>query len=126
MRLAYVDTSCLVALALGEAGAPAMRRRFRMFDGLVSSNLLEAEYRAAMQREAVDPIDDHLDRITWIDTDRPLSPEIVRVLGAGYASGADCWHLATALYFAEDPSELAFLTLDKRQAAVAKALGFAS
>ena len=102
MRLAYVDTSCLVALALGEADAPAMRR------------------------EAVDPIDDHLDRITWIDTDRPLSQEIARVLVAGYASGADCWHLATALYFAEDPSELAFLTLDKRQAALAKTLGFAS
>ncbi|MCC7002016.1 MAG: hypothetical protein IT357_07660, partial [Gemmatimonadaceae bacterium] len=66
MRLAYVDTSCLVALALGEADAPAMRRRFRTFDGLVSSNLLEAEYRAAMRRETVDPIDDHLDRITWI------------------------------------------------------------
>lgn len=126
MRLAYVDTSSLVALALREPTAPGIRRRLRTFDLLVSSNLLEAEYRAAMRREAIDPPEDHLDMISWIDADRPMSREIARVLDGGYTSGADCWHLATALFYAADPSELTFLTLDKRQAAVAKALGFAT
>ena len=62
--------------------------------------------------------------MSWIIPDRPLSPEIGRVLTAGYVRGADCWHLATALYLAEDPSELVFLTLDARQKDVALALGF--
>lgn len=35
MRLAYVDTSFLLALALREPQASAVRRRFRVFDGLV-------------------------------------------------------------------------------------------
>jgi hypothetical protein len=38
--------------------------------------------------------------------------------------GADCWHLATALYLSPDPSALTFLTLDLAQRHVAKALGF--
>jgi hypothetical protein len=38
--------------------------------------------------------------------------------------GADCWHLATALYVAPNPSELTFLTLDLAQRKVAKTLGF--
>jgi hypothetical protein len=55
--------------------------------------------------------------------DRPLGPEIVRVLEAGYARGADVWHLATALYLADDPADLPFLTLDVRQRELARALG---
>jgi hypothetical protein len=38
--------------------------------------------------------------------------------------GADCWHLATALYLAPDPGELTFVTLDAHQQSVAKSLGF--
>ena len=56
--------------------------------------------------------------------DRPLSPEIRRVLQAGYLRGADCFHVASALYFMDDPTGNTFLTLDTRQRAVAKALGF--
>jgi hypothetical protein len=47
------------------------------------------------------------------------------LLDAGYVRGADCWHLATALYLAPDAGDLVFLTLDLRQRAVAKTLGFA-
>ena len=57
---------------------------------------------------------------------RPLSEQIARVLEAGYVRGADCWHLATALYIAPDPGEIVFLTLDHRQRDIAKALGFAT
>jgi len=46
------------------------------------------------------------------------------VLPEGHVRGADCWHLAAALDLAEDPGAITFLTLDERQAAVARSLGF--
>ena len=125
MKAAYVDTSCLVAIAFGERGATALARRLAAFDELLASNLLEAELRAAFAREGIAEEPDALAAITWISPDRPLRPEIVLVLEAGYMRGADCWHLATALYLAPDPGELTFLTLDVRQRGVAEALGFA-
>jgi hypothetical protein len=48
------------------------------------------------------------------------------VLDAGYLRGADCWHVATALYVSPEPSRLSFLTLDERQRDVARTLGFRS
>jgi hypothetical protein len=35
MRVAYVDTSCLVAIAFGEKGGRAIGRRLKEFDELV-------------------------------------------------------------------------------------------
>jgi predicted nucleic acid-binding protein len=124
MRVAYVDSSCIVAIALGERGATAMARRLDAFDEIVSSNLLEAEVRGAIIREKVVATDELFASLAWILPDRPLGAEIARVLGAGYVRGADCWHLATALYLAEEPGTIAFLTLDARQAKVASILGF--
>jgi hypothetical protein len=124
MKLAYVDTSCLVAIAFGERGSMALARRLDAFEELVSSNLLEAELRSAFLREAVQPDGAYLDAISWIVPDRPLHPEITTVLSAGHVRGANCWHLASALYLAEDPAAISFLTLDARQGAVARALGF--
>lgn len=124
-RVAYVDTSCMVAIALGERESKALQRQLASFDVLLASNLLEAELRAAFAREKVDADpDDMLAAMSWILPDRPLRPEIARVLAAGYLRGADCWHVATALYVADDPFEIAFLTLDSKQGVVARALGF--
>lgn len=124
MKIAYVDTSCLVAVAFGERGGPALARRLEGFDVLAASDLLEAELRSAFLREGVEQEPGMLEGISWVVPDRPLHAEIARVLRAGYVRGADCWHLATALYLAEDPGVIAFLTLDDRQAAVATSLGF--
>ena len=124
MRIAYLDSSCLVAIAFGERGAAALARRLTSFDELVASNLLEAELRASFVRERVEVDSALLAGLSWIIPDRPLTPEIARVLDAGYLRGADCWHLATALYLAEDPAVLDFLTLDERQGQVAHVLGF--
>ena len=46
VRLAYIDTSTLVAILGSEAAAPEVRTRLGSFDRLISSNLLEAELRA--------------------------------------------------------------------------------
>jgi PIN domain nuclease of toxin-antitoxin system len=124
MKAAYVDSSCLVAVAFGEAGSTSLRRSLRSYDVLLSSNLLEAELRAALRRESIkaDP-GALLSAISWVYPDRPLSSEITMVLDAGYVRGADLWHLAVALFI--DPHrEIAFLTLDTRQQEISDELGF--
>jgi len=125
VRAAYIDTSCLVALAFGEREAEAMVSRVQGFDWLVASNLLEAELKAAFLREGAPEDAAPLNGITWLLPDRPLSREIDIVLTAGYLRGADLWHVACALYLAGGSThELPFLTLDARQLAVARELGF--
>ena len=124
MTVAFVDTSCLVAIAFSEPGAAELAARLREFDFLIGSNLLEAELRAVLAREEVSTDIELLERITWLIPDRPLSREITTVLGAGYLRGADLWHLACALFLSGSPRELPFLTLDERQGAVAHKLGF--
>lgn len=124
--IAYVDTSCLVSIALGERGATALERRLSTFSELASSNLLEAELRAALAREGVSMDADFLADMSWVLPARALSEEMERVLDAGYLRGADCWHVAVALYLARDPGGITFLTLDNKQREVARSLGFAT
>ena len=124
MSAGYLDTSCLLAVAFGEPGSKALARRLEGYEVLVSSNLLEAELRAALGRERVEGGEGLLDGVTWIFPDRRLTPEVQRVLGARRLRGADLWHLASALYVAESPSDLDFLTLDGAQRDAAAALGF--
>ena len=125
MRLGYVDTSCLVAITFGERGAKGLARELDQYTYLLSSNLLEAELRSAMAREDVAGVAPMLERLTWIFPDRRLTTEIDRVLSVGYARGADLWHIASALYVAESPADLDFLTLDSAQRRLAEAMGFA-
>jgi|TARA_B100000809_G_scaffold227144_1_gene239299 predicted nucleic acid-binding protein len=124
LKAAYVDTSCLVAIAFGESEAAQVVSRLREHDVLLSSNLLEAELRATLVREAAEVDEALFSWIKWVLPDRPLSVEIIRVLRAGYLRGADLWHLATAMYVTPEPRDLTFLTLDRRQEEVAEELGF--
>jgi len=124
VSVGYVDTSALLAVAFSEPTRPAVERRLSQLTSVASSNLLEAELRAGLSREgrAFDP---QLTRgITWVLPVRPLTPELVTVLGVGYLRGADLWHVAAALYAAPDPQGVTFVTLDRRQGEVAAALGF--
>ncbi len=125
MRAAYVDTSCLVAVAFGEPGAHEVAAQLESYDRLFSANLLAAELRSALLREGVEGGEALLAGISWILPDRPLGEEIERVAAYGYLRGADLWHLACALYLAHDPETLTFATLDHRQGEVAASLGFA-
>jgi predicted nucleic acid-binding protein len=124
VNVGYLDTSCLVAVAFGERGYRAIVAQLDSFDRLYSSNLLEAELRAAFQRERVAADGQLLGRLAWVLPDRPLSAEIGAVLAAGQLRGADLWHVACALYLSPDPQELAFLTMDRSQAMVATRMGF--
>ncbi len=124
MKVAYVDTSWLVAVAFDEPGGRKWGRTLAGYDVLVSANLLEAEFRSTLAREEVEGGDPVLARLSWVLPDRPLTTEIERVLQVRYLRGADLWHVATALFLADDPGGLDFLTLDGSQAAAAEALGF--
>lgn len=125
MSLAYIDTSCLVAIAFDAPGAAKTAARLRRFERLLSSNLLEAELRSALKREAVAGHPLHLlSWLTWIYPNRTLAPEFERIMSLGYLKGADLWHVANALFVAPDGRDLTFLTLDTRQQQVAARLGF--
>lgn len=124
MSVAYVDTSALVAIAFDESGAAACARRLDSFSRLVSSNLLEAELRAVFAREGHRFAPSLVSGIEWVLPDRPLAREFETALQAGYLRGAELWHVATALYVAPEPRDMAFITLDGRQRTVASALGF--
>ncbi len=116
----------MAAIAFDEQTAPSVATRLADFSFLVSSNLLEAELRAAYTREAREFNHTLLFRIGWIFPDRPISAEIAAALRIGYLRGADLWHVATALYAARTLPRLAFVTLDQRQLRVAAGLGFAT
>jgi hypothetical protein len=124
VNAAFLDTSCLVAVAFGEAGGQKVVQALERFDRILAANLLEAELRAAFARENVEFDPAFLQGVDWVMPDRPLTPEIERILNAGYLRGADLWHLACALFVADQPQSVTFLSLDTRQRAAAGRLGF--
>ena len=128
MSVAYIDTSALISIVFNEQNAPTLIRRLSTASRLLSSNLLEAELRAACAREETDFTEGFVSGIEWVLPNRPLTPELAAVLEAGYLKGADLWHVATACYLAgeieREPVALSFVTLDARQRKVAAALGF--
>ena len=103
MSIAYVDTSVLTAIAFDEPGAAAHAERLDEFACLITSNLLEAELRAAFARENLLFQESAIAGIEWILPDRALAPECATALETGYLRGADLWHVATALYVSPQP-----------------------
>ncbi len=124
MKYAYLDSSCLVALACGEPGSTELAGQLADYTRLFAANLLEAEVRAALAREGVPGVEKLLGWVSWLHPPRPLSQELREVLGFGYLRGADLWHLAAALYLRGEIREISFLTLDRAQGERARALGF--
>jgi predicted nucleic acid-binding protein len=123
LSAAYVDSSVVLAHVFRQHEREATRAYG--FARVHSAELLVAEVLSAVARERLRLDEVLLDGVQFVTPTRSLRPEIERVLAAGYVRGADCLHLATALYLTPDPAELTFLTLDERQRAVAVALGFA-
>ena len=79
---------------------------------------------ATLRREGFATDHGAVQGVEWISPSRRLTPELTRVLSAGYVRGADAWHIACALLVDPGAKELTFLTLDERQREVAVALGF--
>jgi predicted nucleic acid-binding protein len=125
VKTAYVDSSCLVAIALDEPGARTLLVTISRFDRLFSSNLLEAELRSALSREGSrGRFGNFLAVMRWVFPDRRLTPEVDRILAEGTLRGPDLWHLACALFLRGRVDNLSFLTLDNKQGEVARSLGF--
>ncbi len=124
MKVAYVDTSCIIAIAFREPGAKDVLHRLKRFDELISSDLMFAELRSAFAREKVDFPAELTSAVGRLLPDRPLDEECERALSAGYLRGADLWHVACALFIAPQPEMIHFVSLDQRQTGVAKKLGF--
>ena len=92
---------------------------------MFTSNLLEAELRAAMSREKVNvPIEELIVGVEWILPRRSLTRELKQTLSAGYLRGADLWHVACARYLASQvaPDTVQFVSLDRQQSRVANCL----
>jgi len=124
VKVAYLDTSWLIAMAFDEPGAVDRVAALEPYDVLLATSLTEAELVSVFAREGASLPSRFLETLEWVYPARRLTPEIERVLGGGYVRGADLLHIATALYAAESPGEVAFLTLDERQREVAAAVGF--
>jgi hypothetical protein len=123
LRIAYVDSSCLIAVALQEEGAGDLLVRLSRFDRLVSSPLAEAEFRSAMAREGIAGKGGNLlSWLDWIQPYRRLTPEIEQILALGRPRGADLWHIACALFVRPKLRDLHFLTRDGGQRDTARAL----
>ena len=124
---AYVDSSALLAVLLGERGGAAVKRAFARIESAFASPLLEAEVRSALAREglAAAVAAPAITPIAWVYPDRPLTAELEAALEAGHLRGADLWHVACALWLADGrQAELLFVTLDEPQRRVAARLGF--
>lgn len=126
MKTAYVDTSCVLAVAFTEPRHERQLERLGRADRLLSSNLLEAEFRSALARESAeqDHSDDLLEWISWVLPERALQKEFLEVLAVQPLRGADLWHLACAVYLRRGVDGLVFLSLDRRQLRAARQLGF--
>jgi predicted nucleic acid-binding protein len=124
---AYLDTSFFVAILLGEPGAARLQRILAMHDRVLTSDLLVAEALAAAAREGIDIelLRPALSAVTLVLPSRSLEGELRRSLELGRLRGADLWHVACALFVAgSTPGDLAFLSRDAAQRAIARRLGF--
>ena len=125
MAVVYVDASVVVAEALAQPGRQLAAKTLRAASDVVTAALTEAELAAALVREGRPPeAEQWIDALVLLNPPRPLRREIRQVLRRGYVRGADCWHLATALWFRDTYAvDLTFLTRDERQGELALALG---
>jgi hypothetical protein len=125
LKAAYVDSSCLIAIATAEPGHHDLSKRLTSQERLFSSDLLEAELKSALARHGDGGrVKNILSWVEWVRPYRGLTGEIDRALKAGYVRGSDLWHLACALFIRPKMQTLSFFTLDGQQNGVARDLGF--
>ena len=124
--VAYVDTTAILPVALGEESVGAsVQRRLDSYPHLLSANLLETELRAVFKAERARFDGSAITEISWIFPNRQLDAEMAAILEISYLAPIRVWHLATALFFRDVlQSDLAFITLEEEQETVARELDF--
>lgn len=129
MSSAYVDSSFLVAILLGEPRSRSLQSTLGRFDDLLAGDLLVAEVLATAARERLplELVAPALESIDLVLPDRSLEAEITEILGHGRLRGADLWHLACAVYVAGGERDaVSFLSRDAPQRELAHRLGFST
>lgn len=111
-----------------EPSARALARKLESLEELFSSSLFVAELLATLSREGrpLSEADGLLDVVSLVFPSESLAAQCREALELGYLRGADLWHLACAMFLAgRERDKLLFISLDDRQRAQAKRLGFA-
>ena len=128
--MAYVDPSALTPIIFGEQ-PPETLFRLESFPFLLTSILLEAELRAALEYERQEFAASLISEINeWITPHRRLDDELTSILEIVSLPATPLWHLANAMYIRQRQSltsrefRLAFITLDEQQETAARELGF--
>ena len=126
MKVAFIDTSIVVALLFNEKESKSLGKTLARFDEIIGCSLLESEIFSVCKRENFDFENavKALSGISLLIPDGSLQKEYTNILAKGFLRGTDLFHLGCALFLDPDATELTFLTLDKEQKAVAEKLGF--
>lgn len=125
MKIGYIDTSVLVAMAFDDAGGSFIGRFVKTFDRLYSSHLLEAEFFSAASKEnRLKDARAFIKPIRFIYPDTNLTRYHEQVLKAGNIDGSALHHLSCALYLFLRPEDAFFLSLHAPQSNLAARLGF--
>lgn len=124
----YLDTSAWVAWKFAQQGKEVFDSVDLDKDAVVSSPLLVAEYLAFLKKSdrlADTRYEDDLEFIRWIHPVDPMFESCSEVAMQTDLRGADLYHVATAVWFAEGfRKDLKFLTCDMVQRKAVRKLGF--
>ena len=125
MKIGYIDTSVLVAMAFDDAGGSFIGRFVKTFDRLYSSHLLEAEFFSAAAKEnRLSDARAFIKPVRFVYPDTNLTRFHEQVLTAGVIDGSALHHLSCALYLFLHPQDAFFLSLHPPQSNLAAKLGF--
>ena len=125
VKIGYIDTSVLIAMAFDDAGGSFIGRFVASFERLYSSNLLEAEFFSAAAREnCLKDAAAFIKPVRFVYPDTNLTAFHQQVLQAGHIEGSALHHLSCAMYLFPRPEDVFFLSLHPPQAALASQLGF--
>ena len=124
----YLDTSAWIAWKFGQNGKELLAKVLLKQNTVLSSPLLVAEYLAFLKKtKQLENVryEDDLEFIRWIYPADSLIESCAECARCHYLRGADLYHLATALWFAQGlRKDLRFLTCDIEQARAAQKIGF--
>jgi predicted nucleic acid-binding protein len=127
---AYVDSSVIVAALIGENRASEAQSLLRSDDVVISSwltyvevrrNLLWGTYRDRVRQARLE-FDEQINLIELIDVVEADWRSAADIAESTQLKSLDAVHLAVANKF--NPEDVSFLTFDKKQASVARQMGF--